>query len=82
MAGEILRKDAPHILLRGSRGRAVIVRQVEVGDPLVKSPPHDPPGFLKIIHMPEVVPEAEGNFRKKKAGVSAVSVVHAATLKF
>jgi hypothetical protein len=64
------------LLLRRPRWRSVVVREVEMGDATVEGAAHDLPGFLVVIHVAEVVPEAEGDLGEEDAGVAAASVVH------
>ena len=59
MAGEVLHQDAADVFLGGTRRRAVVVSQVEVSHSAVEGAAYDAAGFLEIIDVAEVVPEAQ-----------------------
>ncbi len=51
-----------------------------MGDAAVEGAAHDAAGFLEIVDVPEVVPEAEGNGGQQQAGIAASPVGHAAVV--
>lgn len=80
MADEVGNEDAADVFLGGSGGRAVVVGEVEVGDAAIKGATHHAAGFLEVVDVAEVVPEAEGDGREEEAGIAAAAVGHAAVV--
>jgi hypothetical protein len=76
MSREIAMEDAPEILLGRAGRRAVIVRQVEVGDAEVERAPQHGPAILEGVHAAEIVPKTERNGREQQSAAAAPPVLH------
>ncbi len=59
MRGEVQPQDLPEVFLGGARRGAVVVGEIEVGDPEVEGPANDRAAVLEGVHPAEVVPETE-----------------------
>ena len=57
--GEVQPQDLPEVFLGGARRGAVVVGEIEVGDPEVEGPANDRAAVLEGVHPAEVVPETE-----------------------
>src|ERR1035437_9697837 len=74
MTDEILHQDATGVFLGGTGRRAVVVGEIEVGDPAVEGAVHDPPSLLEIVNPAEVMPEPEGYGRQEQTGIAAAVI--------
>ena len=66
--------DLSEVLLRGARLRAVVVRQVEVGDAVIKCRKQHRLHHVHIGFRAEVVPETQGHLRKLQSRFSTAPV--------
>ena len=64
-------------LFRGTFGRPVVIRQIEMGDSQVKGAAQDGAAVFERIDAAEVVPQAERNRRQHDAGLAATPINHA-----
>jgi hypothetical protein len=76
VALEIGRQDPSEIHLRRAVGRAIVVGQVEVGDPEVKSPTQNGAASLEHIGAAEILPQAQGDGRQVKPAAPAAAIGH------
>src|ERR1044072_5211760 len=70
-------EHAPEVLLRGAVRRPVVVSQVEVGDPELKSAPDYRAARFKGKVVAEVVPQAEGEQRQVEPAATGPPIPHA-----
>ena len=64
-------------LFRGTFGRPVVIRQIEMGDSQVKGAAQHGAAVFERIDAAEIVPQAERNRRQHDAGLAAAPVDHA-----
>src|SRR5450631_264 len=64
---EVPLEDAPEVLLRRTKRRPVVVREVEMGDAAVECAANDGAPRLEDIRATEVLPKAEGDRRELQA---------------
>jgi hypothetical protein len=76
VAGQLLAQDAAEVLLGGAVGRAVVVGQVEVGDPQVERAPDDRLLAIDLAIVSEVVPQPERHERQLQSAAPAAAVGH------
>ena len=77
VGGEGLFHNLPEGLFGRSIRRSVVVGQVKVDNPVVKSIVGHFQGAGKGVHVSEVVPQAQGDFRKENTAFSAAAVADA-----
>ena len=73
---QVLGEHPPEVGLGAAGGRAVVVRQVDVGDAQVEGPPQDRPLAVQGAVVAEVVPQAEGDRGQVEAAAPAAAVGH------
>ena len=73
---QLLAQDAAKIFLRTARLRTVIVRKIEMGDPIVKS--RNAQRLLILVRgsIAKIVPQAERQRRQLESAASAAMVGH------
>ncbi len=69
-------KYASEILFSRSGRRAIIVGQVKMGDARIEGHLHDLTTILQHIHMPEIVPQAQGDGRQLQTTLATAAVLH------
>ncbi len=74
--GEVLFEDPAETLLRRSVGGAVIVGEIEMGNPQVEGAAQHRPAVLERFHGAPVVPQAKGNEGELQAAPAAAFVGH------
>src|SRR4051794_5333377 len=79
---QVLGQQAPEVDLGRAVGGAVVVGQVEVGDPQVEGAPDDRPLGVDRAVVAEVLPQAEGDGRQLQAAAPAAAVGHVVVAVF
>ncbi len=76
VGGHVLVHDPAKGLLGRAGRRAIVVRQVEMGDAQVKGAPHHGAGVLERVHAAKVVPKPEGDGRQEEPAHPTPPVRH------
>ena len=73
---KVLPEDLAEVFFGGSGRRAVIVRQIEMGDAEVECMSEHRPRIFKRVDSAEIVPESKSDRRQLQAAASASIVRH------
>ena len=76
MMPEVLRQHPATVALGGSGRWTVVVGEVEMGDAEIKGSPHHFPRERSVIHVSEIMPKAERDFREFQSAPSRAGVGH------
>ena len=73
---EVLPEDATEIFFSRTERWTVIIGQVKMRDPVIKTCAQDVASVFQIISMTQVVPQAHRQCRQQDAAASATTILH------